>query len=472
MGMTEFAVLEHYQSESLRLSGALQRISISVAILILFTSSFDIFLVINAGGNFRFCQIILPPLIALAIIKASRGCRIPTLGFVWLGIWFLFQLAFVATTDFWPKSLGYCLWLLLNLGMVFAFVQLFSDRPATLRTLLRWYLYSFGFVSIFGILQFALPIFGFPGILVTQWWILGVLPRVNGFSYEPSYFACYLLIGFVLTGSLRRAQSTLLSSRSLSFIYWLTAIAIVLSSSRIGIIFLLVDVLLGHIRPWRQLLADLRRHQIVRSRMFALIPSVLSLTLISVLSVGAAIIAENNPVLFFIFLNGTGVSDLPAHSIVQRENSLEETLEVFIQHPLIGRSLGGVSSAIAENEGEIIHSFDESKNFEGMSVFAEVLAASGVIGFIPFLCFLVTTIRKPLMLARIAPLFYSSLLRGLVRALVFAWAVLQFNQNVLRPYLWTHLAILATVYAATLRVGRNEILCSSDEDSTSPLGQF
>jgi O-antigen ligase/polysaccharide polymerase Wzy-like membrane protein len=456
-GYDEFAVLDTPQGDAIRVSDGLQRISISVAILILFTSSFDIFLVVNAGGNFRFCQMILPPLIALAIIKASRGRRIPTLGLVWLGIWFLFQLAFIPTTDFWPKSLGYCFWLLLNLGMVFAFVQLFADRTATLRTLLRWYLYSFAFVSIFGILQFVLPIFGLPGILVTQWWILDVLPRVNGFSYEPSYFACYLLIGFVLAGSLRRAQSTLLSSRSLLFIYWLTVIAIVLSSSRIGIAFLLIDSLLTQLRPWRQFLADLRRRRIARSRVLALIPSVLSLALISVLSVGGAMIAENNPVLFFMFLNGTGVSDLPAHSIVQRENSLEETLEVFVQHPLIGRSLGGVSSAIAENEGEVIHSFEDSKNFEGMSVFAEVLAGSGVIGFLPFIAFLITTIRKPLMLAPIAPPFYSSLLRGLVRSLVFAWAVLQFNQNVLRPYLWTHVAILATVYAATLRVSKNEV---------------
>jgi len=205
----------------------------------------------------------------------------------------------------------------------------------------------------------------------------------------------------------------------------------------------------------------------VRSRVFALIPSVLSLALASMLSVGGVILAENNPVLLLIFLNGTGVSDLPAHSIIERENSLEETLAAFVQHPLIGRSLGGVSSAIAENAGEVIHSFEESKNFEGMSVFAEVLAASGVIGFIPFLGFFVTTIRKPLALARIAPPFYSSLLRGLVRSLVFAWAVLQFNQNVLRPYLWTHVAILATVFAATLRAGKNEAACSSDGNSAS-----
>ena len=83
-----------------------------------------------------------------------------------------------------------------------------------------------------------------------------------------------------------------------------------------------------------------------------------------------------------------------------------------------------------------------------MSVFAEVLAASGVIGMVPFACFVITTIWKPVRLARLVTPFYSVLLSGLVRALLFAWMILQFNQNILRPYLWAHIAILATVYAA------------------------
>ena len=51
-------------------------------------------------------------------------------------------------------------------------------------------------------------------------------------------------------------------------------------------------------------------------------------------------------------------------------------------------------------------------------------------------------------LARVVCPFYAAILRALVRSLVFLWAILQFNQNVLRPYLWVHLAILASVYAA------------------------
>jgi hypothetical protein len=462
--MAESVTIPVSRHSTVRLSPLLQRFCMVAAILILFTSSFDIFLVVNAGGNYRFCQLMLLPLIVLAFIKVLWGERTPTLGFVGLCIWFLFQVAFIPVTNFWPKSLGYCLWLLLNLGLMFAFVQLFSQDPVALRMLMRWYLYSFAFIATFGIFQFALPLLGLPGFLIQQWWIPGTLPRINGFSYEPSYFACYLLIGFVFVSSLNRARSTLLPSRALRGIYYLIAVGIIVSSSRLGIVFLLAEVLLAEMRPWLSFFSDIRRLRIVRSKVRPLIPSFLSLAFVLVLSGGTVIVLENDPVLMLMFLNGTGVSDTPAHSVVQRENFFEETIAVFVQHPFIGRSLGGLSSAIAENEGDTIHSFEEAKKIDGMSVFAEVLAASGIIGFIPFVCFLIATIWKPLTLARVAPPFYASLLRGLVRALIFAWAILQFNQNVLRTYLWVHLAILATVYAASLRAVKNQLVPSGARD--------
>ncbi len=434
----------------LELSAPLQRLAIGIAILLLFTSSFDIFLVVNAGGNYRFCQLISLFLASLALVKAGAGRSIPVLGFVPACIWFVFQLVFVPVTDFWPKSLGYCLWLLLNLALMFSFVQLFSNRPQAVAKLLRSYVYSFGFVSIFGLVQFAMPVLGLPGFLITQWWIPGSLPRVNGFSYEPSYFASYLLIGFVFVGSLRRSGSTLLPARALLAVHWLTALGIIVSSSRMGILFLVGDVMLGLARPWLSFFKDFRRFRIVRAKVRPLTPSLLALTFLFSVLGGTMLMLRRNPALTLLFLNGTGISDTAAHSVVEREDSFEETLKVFIDHPFVGRSLGGVSYAIADLEGVAIHSFEESKNFEGMNVFAEVMAASGVFGAIPFLCFLFTTAWKPIRLARTSSPYDAAVLRALVRSLLFAWAILQFNQNLLRPYLWTHLALLATVYASAL----------------------
>ncbi len=435
-------------ARSAHLSPALNWVALATAILILLTSSFDIFLGLEASGNYRFCQVITPVLVLLAAIKAAKGSRIPVLGALPLLIWLAAQILFIPVTGFWPKSLGYCFWLSLNISLMFSFVQLFSQTASLLMRLLRWYAYSFAIIAGFGIVQFFLPMLGLGGLLVTQWWIPGELARVNGFSYEPSYFATYLLIGFVFTGSLRGHHSSLLAAGTLTTIRWLTGIGIVLSSSRMGIVFLFVDVFLFQLSPWLAFLADVVKLRIDFLKLRLLVPSFLSIAFIGVIGSGLLVAIRNNPAIALMFLNGTGISDTAAHSVIQRENALEDTFTVFLDHPLIGRSLGGVSSGIADLAGERIQSFEESKLFEGMSVFAEVLAASGIIGTIPFVWFLISSFRSPLRLVRSAGPFYASLLYALLRSLLFAWIVLQFNQNLLRPYLWTHLAILATVYAA------------------------
>jgi hypothetical protein len=97
-----------------------------------------------------------------------------------------------------------------------------------------------------------------------------------------------------------------------------------------------------------------------------------------------------------------------------------------------------------------LHSFEASKEFEGMNIFAEVLAASGIAGVVPFIFFIAAMVWKPLRLANESGPAYAALLRSLVRSLLFVLALLQFNQNILRPYLWIHLAILATVYSAAI----------------------
>lgn len=436
---------------TVRLSEPLNRIAKMAAVLIVLTSSFDTFLVIEAGGNYRFCQIITSVAILLAVVKAARNAKITVLGVFPLFIWLIVQCVFIPATTFWPKSVGYCLWLMLDIGLVYSYAHLFSDNAKSLVMILRWYTCSFALIAGFGAIQFLLPLLGFQGPLVTQWWIPDVLARVNGFSYEPSYFATYLLIGFVFIGSLRRNNSSLLSTSTLRAIHWFTAIGVVLSSSRMGISFMFIDIFLSQLLPWRSFLADSLKLRIAISKLRALVPSLLSIVFIGVIIAGSSLAIKSNPAIALIFLSGTGISDTAAHSVLQREDALEETITVFLQHPLIGRSLGGVSVAIASLQGERVQSFEASKDFEGMSVFAEALAASGVIGIIPFVCFLITTFRKPLRLARIASPFYSILLRALLRSLLFAWAILQFNQNVLRPYLWTHLAILAMVYAAALQ---------------------
>ena len=164
-------------SQEPRLSPSLNRIAIVTAVLMMLTSSFDIFLALQAGGTYRFCQAIAPLLIALAAIRSLRGVKMPVLGALPLLIWLLFLILFIPNASFWPKSVAYCFWLLVNVLVVFAFVHLFSDNLPSLITILRWYVWSFGLVAMFGIVQFLLPLTGLVAPLVMEWWIPGQLAR-------------------------------------------------------------------------------------------------------------------------------------------------------------------------------------------------------------------------------------------------------------------------------------------------------
>ena len=208
---------------------------------------------------------------------------------------------------------------------MFSFVQLFSDDARALIAVLRWYVYSFAIIAIFGIVQFMLPLFGYPGLLVEQWWIPDRLARVNGFSYEPSYFATYLLIGAVFIRSLTHKHSSLLPARTLSTIYWLSIGAIVVSSSRMGIAFAVFDVVLHQFRPWLSFCRDLVHYRFVPRRVRAVVPSIITACLILAVSAGIVKTAERNPELVLMFFAGTGISNTTAHSVLERENSLGDT---------------------------------------------------------------------------------------------------------------------------------------------------
>jgi len=144
------------------------------AAVIFFTSSFDKFLSLDLGPNIRIAQLVSLAFIAAALLTHRMGLTMEMpLGAPWLLAWCAIQLAFVPVADFWQKSLAYCVWLVLNVGLSFAMVSVFAGNPERLQTLLKIYLLSFVFVASFGIIQFALPIVGGPALLVEQWWLLG-----------------------------------------------------------------------------------------------------------------------------------------------------------------------------------------------------------------------------------------------------------------------------------------------------------
>ena len=151
---------------------------------------------------------------------------------------------------------------------------------------------------------------------------------------------------------------------------------------------------------------------------------------------------------YFMF-NGLGIFGTAAHSSGARWSEFGDTLRAFWKSPIIGYSLGGIPSAIAEVRGIMITTQFQAKSFEGMNIFAEVLAASGIFGFVCFMLFLIQLFRKTYQLSEVlneVDNSFGNLMKALLLSLFFELLILNMNQNILRPYLWVHIAIINLSY--------------------------
>ncbi|MDO8068776.1 MULTISPECIES: hypothetical protein [unclassified Janthinobacterium] len=425
--------------------GLMQGLFIAAA----FTSSFDIFLIINLGLNFRISQIFL--LFPICIVMASmleKKFTVP-LGLKWLCLWAVFILLFIPNGSFPERSIGYFAWLIINIATIFACVQIFSSKEKV-RLLMRWYIYSFVAIALYGVLQFISPLIGLGSfLLVQQWWIPGVLARINGFSYEPSFYATYLLMGWVVCAYFMEVKNTLFSRRVLKFCFLTITLSIVLSSSRMGLLMIILWYLQHPVRFFVKLACGKVDRKLAKIVLF------MSALLICLVSAIVYVIGIDN--IAFLF-QGVGLFGGSSHSVNDRENGLRDTLTLFLNNPIIGTSLGGIAPGIAKLHGVTSLDFETVKLYEGNAVFAEVLAASGFFGFIPFMIYIFMIVVEPMRLARKLPPEQAQILKGLGLALLFEFLILQFNQNILRQYLWIHISVMAAVYAVFKRQNLSVII--------------
>lgn len=405
----------------------------------IFTISFDIFLVINLGFNFRISQLLLIPVIiyVLATRLNARNSIVP-LGYGLLLAWTLFIILFVQNSLFPTRSIGYVFWLVFNVLTIFCVVQLFQSEQRLLQ-LLKCYIYSFVFVSFFGLIQFIFPLLRLSAPLVQQWWIPGVLARINGFSYEPSFFATYLLIGWVFVACLCKDNAYIINKKVLYFFYFLLTLVMFLSSSRMGWLIMLI---------WYMQYPILFVAKLFQGRLnIRLMKYALLFTTISIFFICIVVYIIGFDTISFLF-SGLGIAGGASHSSDTRTHEFMDTLTIFMKSPIIGYSLGGISSAIGELRGIDVSDLEVAKMNEGMSVFAEVLAASGIVGGLFFVLYFIKLLCFPIKLMKaFNHQLYRPLLKALVIALIFELIILQFNQNILRPYLWMHIAILCCVYS-------------------------
>lgn len=407
-----------------------------IFIIVCFLVSFDIFLVINLFGfTIRVAQLLLIiPIAHLTINTLKRGNLKTILGYRSLIIWFCFLLVFIPNSTILTRNISYVFWMLFNILLIFSTVE-FIDTKKKLQILIKYYLYSYLFVGLLGILQFTLSLFGI-SFFTSQWWSTVEVARVSGFSYEPSYYATYMIMGWAFTMYLYIKRSEIVGRKVLFTIIFVVTLGIILSTSRMGF------ALLG---LWVIGYGCLLVYHLFKGYI-----DLRYLKILSIFSIGitlVCVIVFTNDKYSFL-LSGTGINGTPSHSFDTRNKEFNETLVVFKENIIIGTSLGGIPSARAELRGYKIDSQEEAKQYEGMSIFAEALAASGLLGIIPFIIYIFLIIYKPLKLAgKLEDKEMKDVLIGMVVGLLAILIILQFNQNILRLYLWYHIALLSAIYS-------------------------
>lgn len=414
-------------------------IHLALFLAIFFTSSFDLFLNFRiAGFSLRFCYltILFLVLVNLPRLPAYLGRHGDIPGLVPLLGWTAFITAFVGNTPFLTRNIGYMIWHYIHLLFILVLVNN-VNRVGTYLFLLKGYLTSFVFVAAFGLAQFFLGIAGI-SILIKLWWFPG-LPRINGFSYEPSFFGSYLIIGWILFFVLGVSRFPALPKAPMRAGFLVITLCLLLSSSRMSVLVmaLFVSVYSGWVA--------LNAFMTLKVRPGKAVVSAFSLAAVAA---GAILLVVHFDKVAYLF-SGLGVGNQSSHSAEYRLQTMQETWDVFLDSPFLGVSLGGVASHIASRHGEEATSNEVVKVYEGANVFVEVLAASGIIGYLFFLWYLAELFRRPLVLLSRpgkADPGLGILLHAFLLALLFELIILSMNQNILRPFLWVHIAMLCLTY--------------------------
>jgi len=412
-----------------------------------FTASCDLILVFKVGGTIRFAQILIlfVMIAALAQILQSGVVLWPR-GASALALWCLIQGLLITQSPIPAMSAQlYAVLIFTVLGLL-ATLQLYG-RSTRIGSLMLAYLASFVFIALFGIFQLVSPSLHLGTYFVTQWIRHGQLPRINAFSYEPSYFATYLIMGWIAIIDLKISRARIVAGNRWSWFIVLLTCALLFSSSKTALLLVIFEGLARLTvivsRMARKQALRLRTGSLLmplpRQRIFLRTSAIVIASLV-ILTIASRFIDPST------FLSGTGINNTAAHSVVTRKADLDDTLAVIRQHPWIGRSLGGVPGDVAALHGIHVTNFEEFRLYWGFPVPVDMLAASGILGIGPFLWFfLAITAGERTLIAQNWPDERAKWLRALIRALIYEWLCFVVDQNLMRVYFWFHVTMVVIV---------------------------
>lgn len=342
---------------------------------------------------------------------------------LWLVLWCGIDFVQGLRSGYTTRSVAYSAWEL-NLALIVIGMRKAYGTPAGLRWIFRMTLYTVVPVCIFGLVQFAAFVLLGKALLLGE--TIGGIPRLTGWSYEPSYYSTFLIAYFVAAAELLVAGSTLVGRQALKLILVLVAVNLLLSTSRIGVIGLGIYAA-TYFSPsrWRRLSV------IIKIAVFA-----------AVLTIPVAFIADRpknlgNDRVVRELVQGTGLYDTGDWTVTDRMKATYDTWDVFKEHPLWGKGLGAIPFEIAELHGVHIQNIEDTKLFESGNVLLGVLAAGGVVNAAFFAACLVVSLAAGLRAwrsLRVKELVADG--RAFMLGAAFMFFIVQFNQNILRNYLW------------------------------------
>lgn len=418
---------------------------VSLLLIIVFISS-DIFLTIElSGATVRFSYILFFALFILWIIYLcfTKNYSIPLDKSYLPLLLFCFMSVVSSLNSVFPlKSLIYSIWTIFSaLTIVYLVWFSRSDNLNNLEWLLKIYFYSFAVIAIFGFYQLLLPfLIGEKTPLVKQWWIEYKLARINGLSFEPSFFATFMLMGCFIWFILWIRKSGLVKYKG---IILATLILIVfISSSRIGWIGVVLIIVYGLIEFFGYYFVN-KKFTVQKMKYF------IFFTMISLFVVIFILYIINNPERFDFLFKGTGLFGASDFTYAIRNERAIDTFKVFTDKPLnilFGVGPGGVGAYFVNNPEKFklfAESFERLWATEPNNITAELLASVGIIGFVFFLWFIINVFKRLWNLYKNNNLImkYRTTCLALFWGLIIELLILQFNQNYLRPYLWLHIGI-------------------------------
>lgn len=289
------------------------------------------------------------------------------------------------------------------------------------------YLASFLAVGLLAFFQLLLSICGVH-FFGTQM-IAGKLVRPDAFAYEPSYYALYMtpFVVLVNTHFLAERERPFYCLGKLSypkilvvnFLYFLS------TATSAFFAFLIFWVFVPFFRQ-------------LRPRLFKF--SLFFAFLFSLLALFTPYLMRKYFLKFFY------VGFMSHGSFYERWLGIKTAWGVFLEHPFFGVGLGGYPPHLLEqaltrstpfSNLDFSNTGNPFKLLEPMNVGTEILASLGIIGTIAFLALIALFFLRIKQGYRVD----STMSLALLLSVIVMGVALQFNQGILRTYVWVHLAL-------------------------------